>query len=139
MGMERKGHLRPLGTLAPADRRPWSAADLDRSFEMPVELRKHISEYLKSCPVFLAWMEYTRDEIEDRFGVEGGSAIVSDGMYFWRMDAAAYVMEYGVALPEDAIRHFESLGWSPPVIDRERYLEIYQELDELLGGGEPVQ
>ncbi|GAA1576687.1 hypothetical protein GCM10009804_36640 [Kribbella hippodromi] len=56
--------------------------------------------YLAGCPLFLAWMEYTTDLIGGRFGVSGGSAIASDGVYYWRLDAAEYVREYGIVVPD---------------------------------------
>jgi hypothetical protein len=131
--------LRPLGAFAAGGwQEQWSAADLPRSPVLPDELRRQLADYLTKCPVFLAWMEHTRDELGDRFGVDGGAAIVSDGTYYWRMDAAAYIEEYGIPVPEDAIRHFASRGWLPPTFDRAVYLEIYRDLDSLLGGGEPV-
>lgn len=130
--------LRPLGTLAPMGRERWSGATLDRSEEMPADLRARVSDYLAGCPVFLAWMEYTRDELEDRFGVSGGSAIASDGLYYWRLDAVEYIKEYGIPVPAEAIAHFQKASWTPPTLDRDAYIEIYQELDERLGGGEVV-
>lgn len=131
--------LRPLGDLAPAGRDiSWSARNMQRSPQLPGDIRARVVDYLSACPVFLAWMEYTRDEIDDRFGVDGGSAIASDGTYYWRLDAIEYIREYGIPVPEDALRHFEELNWIPPSIDRSNYLRIYQELDDLLGGGEVV-
>ena len=37
----------------------------------PKAMRDDIAHYLRSCPIFLAWMEYTTDVIDDRFGVSG--------------------------------------------------------------------
>ncbi|MEV4263610.1 hypothetical protein [Kribbella sp. NPDC049584] len=126
--------LLPLGSLAPERAgNAWSVESLDRSSVMEDDLRARVAKYLAACPVFLAWMEYTRDLIGDRFGVSGGSAIVSDGVYYWRLDAAEYVREYGIAVPEAALRHFEAVGWQPPVFSQEQYLAIYRCLDALLG------
>lgn len=121
--------LRPLGGFASAPQAgPWTARDLDTSATMAPELRELVAAYLKRCPMILAWMEYTRDEIGDRFGVSGGSAICSDGTYYWRYDAVDYIREYGIAVPDEAVRHFESLDWQPPVFSR----EDLQILDTLL-------
>ena len=129
--------IRPLGTIAPpGPGQTCSAAMLDRSRELPVDLRNRIAAYLERCPVFLAWMEHTRDEITGRFEVPGGSAIASDGTYYWRLDGVEYLREYGIPVPDDAVRHFEARDWEPPTIERDEYLEIYRQLDELLGGGE---
>lgn len=83
-------------------------------------------------------MEYTRDEIGDRFGVSGGSAIISDGVYYWRADASEYILEYGIPIPNEALRHFEEIGWLSPVFSKVEYLRIYSALEDLLGGGEEV-
>lgn len=130
--------LKPLGTIAPRPGQEWSPAGIDRSSPLPMGLRERIAAYLEPCPVFLAWMGYTRDEIAGRFEVPGGAAIASDGTYYWRLDGVEYLKEYGVPVPADAVRHFEERGWVPPAIAHEEYLRIYRELGDLLGGGEVV-
>jgi hypothetical protein len=132
-------NLRPLGSLAPSPGgQPWSAEILDRSAVLSEGLRARVAAYLEGCPVFLAWMEHTYDEIGRRFEVPGGSAIASDGTFYWRLDGVQYIKEYGILVPEEAISHFEALGWEPPSLDRQDYLSIYRELDSALGGGEVV-
>ena len=131
--------VEPLGALAPTDRvTRWSAQRLDRSHEMPSDVRMRVLDYLRGCPVFLAWMEVTRDEIGGRFEVPGGSAIASDGVYYWRLDGVEYIREYGIPIPHDAVAYFEAREWIVPKIERAEYIRIYHELDELLGGGEAV-
>jgi hypothetical protein len=105
---------------------------------MPEDLRKRVVSYLRGCPVFLAWMEHTTDQIGGKFGVDGGSAIASDGQYYWRLDGIAYIEEYGIPIPIDALDRFRAAGWTPPSIERPEYLRIYAVLDEMLGGGSPV-
>lgn len=46
-------------------------------------------------------MGYVEDVIDGKFGVSGGIAIVSDGAYCWRRDAAEFVERYGIGLPEE--------------------------------------
>lgn len=129
--------LRPLGSLAPSPGGPpWSGEQLDRSSVMPQELRARVTSYLSQCPIFLAWMQFTRDEIGDRFGVSGGSAIASDGVYYWRVDAVEYIKEYGIPVPDEAVRHFEARAWRAPEFDRQKYLAIYERLTEILTGGD---
>lgn len=131
--------LTPLGSLAPRDAHDrWSAHRHARSPEIPNPQRVQIADYLRRCPIFFAWMEYTRDEIGSRFGVSGGSSIASDGKYYWRLDAAEYVEEYGTPIPAAALRHFEGSGWSPPEFDESTYSSIYCELERILGEGEVV-
>lgn len=120
--------LLALGSLAPRPGEVWSGELGDRATVMPHGLRLKVIDYLGRCPVFLAWMEYTRDVIGDRFGVSGGSAIASDGRYYWRLDAIEYIREYGITIPDAAVRHMESRSWTPPELDRQQYLGIYEEL-----------
>ncbi|GAA1559306.1 hypothetical protein [Kribbella lupini] len=132
--------LRPLGLLAPEPGgAPWPSGSLETAIETPPDsVRKEVVHYLDACPIFLAWMEYTRDVIGDRFGVGGGSAIVSDGVYYWRFDATAYIEEYGISVPDRAIEHMRSRRWRPPEFSREQYLEIYRQLVALLGPIDPT-
>ena len=73
-------------------------------------------------------MEYTRDVIGDRFGVPGGSSIHSDGTYYWRSDAVEYIKEYGIPVPEDAIRLFKSRDWQPPELSPAESKAVYSQL-----------
>lgn len=133
MDTHSRGRPRPLGDLAPIDSiTPWTAEHLDRSAPLPGELRIKIAAYLRGCPLYISWMEYTRDEIGDAFGVSGGSAIASDGEFYWRLDAADYVEVYGVAVPEEAIAYFAASGWQPPHTDRAEYLALYRRLEAQL-------
>lgn len=138
--MSRQGGrpLYPLGSFAPVGRESWSPRLLERTAGLPPDTRSKVIDYLSGCPVFLAWMEHTRDEIGGRFGVEGGSAIASDGTFYWRLDAIEYIREYGIPVPLSALEHFAARGWAPPLIDRHDFMEIYEALDRRLGGGEVV-
>lgn len=125
--------LRPLGGLAPIDRDDsWSAQRLVLNGFTSREVQGKVASYLERCPTFLAWMECTRDEVGDRFFMAGGSTIQSDGVYYWRNDASAYVKECGATIPDEALRTFESRAWGPPTFDRVGYIRIYEELCELL-------
>lgn len=97
---------------------------------LSAELVPVVPNYLRLCPHFLVWMEYTRDVINDSFGVSGGSAVVSDGHYYWRLDAADYVATYGIGLPDDFIRRGLEQRWQPPVFDDKDWFAIYDELIE---------
>ncbi|WP_147463396.1 hypothetical protein [Cellulomonas triticagri] len=78
-------------------------------------------------------MGYTEDEIGGRFSVPAGAALSTDGVYFWRVDAARYVEEYGFAIPQAAIDHFVSVEWSPPSLDRATLIAIEREIDRITG------
>ncbi len=126
--------LQPLGALAP---RPGSeewpldalaplAGRLDES------LSEKVADYLAGSPNFLAWMEHTRDVIGDTFGVSGGSSILSDGVFYWRLDAADYVRAYRIEVPTGAIQNMEANRWTPPDFSREEYNGIFASLMRLL-------
>lgn len=95
---------------------------------IPAGNRKEISNYLRRCSLILAWMEYTRDQLGDEFGVSGGSAIMSDGIYCWRLDAANYVETYGIALPRDFLLRGQARAWVPVQLDVDSCLALEEEL-----------
>lgn len=124
--------LIPLGSLAPAfPGDPYTGENIDRSSTMSFELRIRVAGYLAKCPTYVHWMEYTRDVIGGKFGVPGGSGIVSDATYYWRLDAVEYVTEYGIPVPDDALRHFESLDWEPPELSAEESDALYAQIEQM--------
>jgi hypothetical protein len=76
------------------------------------QVRPSIARYLRSGATVFAIMEYTRDVVAGAYGVSGGSAIVTDGTYYWRSDTAEYVERYGTGLPEDFLRHWRVQRWA---------------------------
>ncbi|MFJ8494020.1 hypothetical protein ACIRBZ_37600 [Streptomyces sp. NPDC094038] len=44
---------------------------------------------------------------------------MSDGRFFWRLDAADYVEHYGIGLPEEFLFHGAARQWVPPVLTRD--------------------
>ncbi|WP_370190496.1 hypothetical protein [Aeromicrobium sp.] len=125
--------LQPLGLFAeePGSDR-WRAEALLQSPALAPAVRDRVIRYLDGCPVFLAWTEHTRDEIGSRFVVPGGSAIASDGQYYWRLDATAYIREYGITVPPVALEDIAERNWLPPDFDEASYLRIYAELETKL-------
>jgi hypothetical protein len=91
---------------------------------IPEGERTRIADYLRSGRIVVAMMEYTRDVLENRFGVSGGSALHTDGTYYWRRDAAEYVQHYGIRLPTDFVDHGRRLNWSPPDLPAETIAAI---------------
>ncbi|MBT2443910.1 hypothetical protein J7E93_28210 [Streptomyces sp. ISL-36] len=91
---------------------------------VPEEERAAIGAYLRNALVIIALMGYSEDVLEGRFSVTGGSAILSDGTYFWRRDAAEYVETYGTSLPEDFLRRGRATGWAPAHLTRDEVLDI---------------
>jgi hypothetical protein len=115
-----RGYVEPLGVFG-GNKAPETFERLLRPLigEMPVEVRERVVDYLRSATMVQAWMSYTRDVLEDRFGVAGGSAIRSDGVYYWRNDAAEYIENYGIGLPTVVVEHMRSSNWTPRRLDEE--------------------
>lgn len=86
--------------------------------------RKAVSNYLRSAPIVFAIMEHTWDVLERAFDVAGGSAILTDGTYYWRYDAADYVSHYGIALPPEFLERGRRSGWRLPLLSEEQILAI---------------
>ncbi|GGS92337.1 MULTISPECIES: hypothetical protein [Streptomyces] len=88
--------------------------------------------FMAGHPVFDV-MESTRDVLEGRFTVPGGSSLLSDGRFVWRADLARYVDAYNLALPAAFLSFAEGNGFSVPAPDRERLLRISVAAGRALG------
>jgi hypothetical protein len=97
---------------------------------IPENERPLIARYLRAGAIVAALMEYTRDVVGGAFGVSGGSAINTDGTYYWRVDAADYVEHYGIRLPDSFICHGRALQWLAPAVSPEDVLLIDKYLYE---------
>jgi hypothetical protein len=121
-------HVQPLGIFGVlAGQREFARLQDELrhiSGAIPIDEREPIARYLASCSMIFPVMEHTFDVIEKAFGTPGGSAICTDGTYYWRLDAADYVRHYGVALPEDFIAHGRRLQWNPPRLREEDIARI---------------
>jgi len=109
-------NVKPLGAFGPRNRAEF---DLDRATllaqgTLDAPTREHVTAYLRSGTLVLALMEYTTDVIDGAFGVSGGSGILTDGTFYWRVDAADYVEHHGVAIDDELVAWMEQHGWSAP-------------------------
>lgn len=86
--------------------------------------RPAIAAYLRGGAIVFAIMEWTNDVLESAFDLAGGSAVLTDGKYYWRRDSAEYVERYGIGLPEQFLVLGRSLGWSVPKVERNQLLLI---------------
>lgn len=120
--------LEALGLLSIGEPGPAYAqrrAELLRLAEcLPAEDRTRIASYLRRGTIVFAAMEHTRDVIGGDFETPGGSGILTDGEYYWRLDAADYVEHYGLCLPADFVDHVARLNWVCPEVPPERVLVI---------------
>jgi hypothetical protein len=107
---------------------------------IPEAERPSIGKYLRSGAIVFAIMEHTRDILGQAFQVAGGSAILTDGAFYWRLEAADYVEHYGVALPEAFLERGRTIGWSARSLTKDEVLRIDRYLMEhahRLRGEEP--
>ncbi|WP_392969121.1 hypothetical protein [Streptomyces sp. LN245] len=56
---------------------------------------------------------------------------MSDGQFFWRLDAADYVQHYGIELPEKFIAHGDARQWAPAALSREEVAQVDRHLGHL--------
>lgn len=126
---------RPLGVFGLTGDDPW-ALDVDQlrllrdAIDPPT--RQLVSAYLLSATLVIPLMEYTTDALEGAFGVSGGSGIVSDGVYYWRRDAAEYVLHYGISVGLEPVTRMRSLAWRAPELDQDTVEFLDGRLFEIL-------
>lgn len=132
------GRLRPLGVYAALR----SIDDESRGQVLAATIgsidegrRGSIVKYLRTATMVMPIMEHTVDLIGGIFGVDGGSALRSDGSFFWRADTADYVEHYGVALPVEFLAHGGASGWSAEPLSRGQADALEDELAEFYASG----
>lgn len=123
--------LHPLIGFAPTRGRPWNIQQVQTDENMSPDTRRQLSNYLRSGSLVIAWMEQTSDKLGAAFTVPGGSGIVTDGFYYWRLDAAWYVEYYGAVLSEATLQHFRSMDWEPTPLTADEILSAEKQLEEL--------
>ncbi|MEV7506176.1 hypothetical protein [Streptomyces sp. NPDC093018] len=118
----------PLGLFGSISSQSFFRSNADQiealSGHIPMRERACVSEYLKTAPVVIALMGYTVDVVGEKFSVMGGSAIHSDGAYYWRRDTAEYVEVYGTLLPVEFMERGAKAGWRTPFLTDEEIMEI---------------
>lgn len=129
--------VKPLGVFGPQFGQAWelSAQWLgDLKDALDGDIRQRVARYLGAGTLIVPLMKYTTDVLGGVFGVSGGSGIVSDGSYYWRRDAAEYVLHYGIDVGAEAVTHMRSSNWIPPELSQKQVLEIDGYLARILRG-----
>jgi hypothetical protein len=107
--------LKSIGVLSLPEAQPQFRERREALLESVGELndqdRARCVQFLRGGTLVLAFMEQTRDVIAERFVVAGGSGIRSDGTYYWRQDAADYIEQHGIGVPDDFLRHCREQRW----------------------------
>lgn len=106
-------NLSPLHPFARTPGKEYSAPRLDSAPHDPETLRC-LLRYLENATTVHAWMGYSKDLIEGKFDTPGGHAILSDGVFYWRLDAIDYLRHYPIRVSDQALSHFASNNWAPP-------------------------
>ncbi|MFC5070942.1 hypothetical protein ACFPN0_04975 [Kitasatospora cinereorecta] len=86
--------------------------------------KSKIVGYLQSGYPIFDIMETTSDVIEKSFQIPGGSSLMSDGQFVWRLDLAAYVETYNIDLPSRFLSFVIENEFSVPSVSRQRLLTI---------------
>ncbi|MFE2534955.1 hypothetical protein [Streptomyces sp. NPDC059371] len=121
-----------FGTIASQSAFSENANELrQRVGAIPKEERARIVEYLRSGTPIIALMGFSEDVLGNKFSRPGGTAIMSDGRFFWRLDAADYVQHYGIELPEEFIAHGDARQWAPTALSREEVAQVDRHLGHL--------
>lgn len=132
-------NVSPLGIFGRIASRSAFAENADvlrrRVGEIPEGQREKIAEYLRSGTPIIALMGFSEDVLGNTFSRSGGTAIMSDGRFFWRLDAADYVECYGIGLPEEFIAHGTARQWIAPTLSRDEVIEVDDCLGELRRAG----
>jgi hypothetical protein len=125
--------LKPLGVFAilHLSQQPERARQtLDELCGGLCEPKNVVASYLRAGTIILAIMEQTSDLIAAKFSVPGGSAILTDGEYFWRWDTAEYVESYGVALPLEFEFSRSEAGWRPRQLTRDEVIDADRQITD---------
>ncbi|MEU9350721.1 hypothetical protein AB0D65_06800 [Streptomyces griseoloalbus] len=121
-------HVTPLGLFGSLSGQSHFSRNAEEikalSGQIPLNERPRAAEYLRAAPVIIALMGYTEDVVDQRFSVMGGSALHSDGTYYWRRDTAEYVETHGTSLPSAFMDHGATMEWRAPSLTEEEIMEI---------------
>ncbi|MFJ7417673.1 hypothetical protein ACIQXD_03530 [Streptomyces uncialis] len=101
--------------------------------EQPDYPKSDVVRYLSAGYPILDVMEGTSDVIGSAFRVPGGSSVVSDGTFAWRVDLEHYVQHYEIPLPVEFVSFMRENGFLIPRLSQSRLVEISISVNELLG------
>ncbi|MFJ4777931.1 hypothetical protein [Streptomyces sp. NPDC088762] len=95
--------------------------------------KAEVKQYLDSGHPVFDIMEGTIDVIGGAFRVPGGSSLLSDGRFVWRVDLASYVEWYNIELPAEFVEHAGRHGFSMPAADRPTLIAVSEAASSALG------
>jgi hypothetical protein len=74
------------------------------SQKLDPDAKQIVLEYLSHGTTFFDAMEATPDPLIPGKSVLGGSSLVTDGYWIWRLDLANYVSAHNIELPDELIQ-----------------------------------
>ncbi|WP_143570554.1 hypothetical protein [Streptomyces acidiscabies] len=94
---------------------------------------QEVSRYLISGYPVLDVMEVTEDVICGEFRSPGGSSVMTDGRFVWRLDLSFYVQRHSISLPRDFLDFLAKNKYIVPVVNQDELVEISFSVDRALG------
>ncbi|MDI3419943.1 hypothetical protein [Streptomyces luteolus] len=85
---------------------------------------EEMARYLESGHPIFDVMEGTRDVVGDLFHSPGGSSLLTDGRFVWRVDLASYVKHYCLGLSDEFLNHAAGHSYQVPDVPFRQLLEI---------------
>lgn len=95
--------------------------------QLPVGDVKEVARYLDAAQTLVATGSMVDDALDPARRAVARLEIATDGEWVWPRDAAYYVREYRVGLPEAFLGVVSARGGVPPVVDRSALLRIEDE------------
>ena len=96
--------MKPLGALKELNPDVDGAVTLLASgLELDPTTKSYVIQYLSSGLGVLDVMEATSDPRQTGHTIPGGSSLVTDGIWCWRLDLPAYIEAYNLSLPESFV------------------------------------
>jgi hypothetical protein len=122
MSVKRVAFFRELRHARPSD--PALREVLGQLPESDVEV---VARYLEAGTTLVATGSMVDDVLDPDRRAVARLEIVTDGEWVWPRDAAYYVREYRVGLPEAFLRVVAARSGTPPAVDRSALLRVEAE------------
>ncbi|MBT2468202.1 hypothetical protein J7E97_10015 [Streptomyces sp. ISL-66] len=86
--------------------------------------KAEVKQYLDDGHPIFDIMEMTSDVIGGAFRVPGGSSLLTDGRFVWRVDLSAYVERYNLDLPAEFVEFAGAHAFAVPSVERVALVEL---------------
>ncbi|MBF6211536.1 hypothetical protein IU487_10810 [Nocardia puris] len=86
----------------------------EASNTQPLTDRQAILDYMRAAPPVFDVLEDVVDLFDNTTVIPGGSSLLSDGQWIWRVDSIHYLATYRLAFPEPFLYHVRGANYQPP-------------------------